>query len=113
MSGCDRLEARVAGSDGGHQDGGFDGGHQDGGFDGGRQDGGGGSGGGRQDGGVDGGRQDGGGGSGVGAKMGAPSLSTPKKPSILVRLAIAQLCLCQRTRESFSGNTCPLAVTQI
>ena len=47
------------------------------------------------------------------AKIGAPSLSTPKKPSILVRLAIAQLCLCQRTRESFAGNTCPLAVIQI
>ena len=41
MSGCDRLEAWVAGSDGGHQDGGVDGG---------RQDGGGVSGGGRQDG---------------------------------------------------------------
>ena len=47
------------------------------------------------------------------AKMGAPSLSTPKKPSMLLRLAIAQLGLCQWTRESFSGNTCPLAVTQI
>ena len=41
MSGCGRLEAWVAGSDGGHQDGGVDGG---------RQDGGGVSGGGRQDG---------------------------------------------------------------
>ena len=41
MSGCGRFEAWVAGSDGGHQDGGVDGG---------RQDGGGGSGGGRQDG---------------------------------------------------------------
>ena len=49
----------------------------------------------------------------VGAKMGAPSLSTPKKPSMLLRLAIAQLDLCQWTRESFSGNTCSLAVTQI
>jgi len=43
MSGCDRLEVWVAGSGGGHQDGGVDGG-------GGRQDGGGGSGGRRQDG---------------------------------------------------------------
>ena len=39
MSGCDRLEAWVAGSDGGHQDGGVDVGHQDGWVDGGRQDG--------------------------------------------------------------------------
>ena len=49
----------------------------------------------------------------VGAKMGAPSLSTPKKPSMLLRLDIAQFCLCQRTRESFSCNTCSLAVSQI
>ena len=48
----------------------------------------------------------------VGAKMGAPSLSTPKKPSMLLRLAIARLDLCQRTRESFSCNTCSLAVSQ-
>ena len=49
----------------------------------------------------------------VGAKIGAPSLSTPKKPSMLLRLDIAQLGLCQRMRESFSGNTCSLAVSQI
>ena len=49
----------------------------------------------------------------VGAKMGAPSLSTPKKPSMLLRLDIAQLGLCQRMRESFSGNTCSYAVSQI
>ena len=48
----------------------------------------------------------------VGAKMGAPSLSTPKKPSMLLRLAIARLDLCQRTRESFSCNTYSLAVSQ-
>ena len=40
----------------------------------------------------------------VGAKMGAPSLSTPKKPSMLLRLAIAQLCLCQRTQYIFLGS---------